>query len=284
MRHREERLGAECGDAHPRQVGRRVGSTGSAAPTRAGTSRWPGRATRSARTATPRAGRPPHPQHRSGAEPLAAAEHAAEHREVQRHPPYAEPGRAAPSARRPSAPRCRSRSRGQRRIRSRERPSAPQGTKCSRPQPARRRRRGTAPPRSRCPRAPRTGPSAIENPRSTSPSRQRSARARHLVQLVASSSATRRTSPGSPARTTAIDRLPDPPHRAAVEGELVDVQDRLVAELEGVQAGPVERLGAALAGGQHRRHPAERAGLGQPGVDRAGPGLGVAERVARGER
>ena len=73
------------------------------------------------------------------------------------------------------------------------------------------------------------------------------------------------------------------PHVTALEVELAQVEDGLVAEFEGVQPAAAERRGGALAGAQHAGDPRVRPALGEPRADRGVPRLGVAERVAAGE-
>ncbi len=79
------------------------------------------------------------------------------------------------------------------------------------------------------------------------------------------------------------DRLPDRPHRPALEREVGDVDDRLVAHRERSQAGIDVRVGGLLARRQHGGGPAVRARLGEPALDRAGPGGRIAEWVATGQ-
>ncbi len=81
-----------------------------------------------------------------------------------------------------------------------------------------------------------------------------------------------------------VDHLPDVAHRAALEGELGHLDDRLVAELQRGHVGLARPdLAAEFAAAQHRRHPGVPFGLVHELVDRAGPGLGVAERIAAGQ-
>ena len=79
-------------------------------------------------------------------------------------------------------------------------------------------------------------------------------------------------------------RLPDDTHAAPLERELGEVEHRLVAELERVEPGAVVGHGTLVARAEHRGHPAEGLGLVQPDLDRARPGLRVAERVTGRER
>lgn len=81
----------------------------------------------------------------------------------------------------------------------------------------------------------------------------------------------------------AVDGLAGDAHVAAVEVEVGDVQDGLVAQLEGAQPGAGEGGGAVLGGAHHGGLPAVAAGHGQPGVDGGGPGGRVAHRVPAGE-
>ncbi len=81
-----------------------------------------------------------------------------------------------------------------------------------------------------------------------------------------------------------VVRLADHPHRPAVQRELVQLDDRLVAQLQRVQAVPGVDHPGLLGGAHHSRRPGVLARLGQPGVDRPRPRLRVADRVARGQR
>ena len=182
-----------------------------------------------------------------------------------------------------SSGRCR-RSRS-RRIRSRESPSrAPRHEGQQRPQ----RRRASV--HSTITHWPSAGspsrPSAIEKPRSVvavAPVRRR--RAANSAQLVGRDvrvaadrgPCTRPARPGCTAwRTVRMAR----PSRVNSSVSTIG----LVAELQGVQAVPgVDRAGL-LARAHHGRAPSRARGLGQPRLDGAGPGLGVADRVAGGER
>ena len=81
----------------------------------------------------------------------------------------------------------------------------------------------------------------------------------------------------------AVDGLPGHPHVAAVEVEVRHVEDGLVAELEGAEAGAGVGRGSLLGGAHRSGHPGVPAGGVQPDGDGVRPGLSVADRVAAGE-
>lgn len=81
----------------------------------------------------------------------------------------------------------------------------------------------------------------------------------------------------------AVDGLSGDAHVAAAEVEAGDVQDRLVAELEGAEPGTRVGLGPVLGGAHRGGRPGVAAGRVQPGVDRVRPGLPVSDGVAAGE-
>ncbi len=80
-----------------------------------------------------------------------------------------------------------------------------------------------------------------------------------------------------------VHGLPGDAHLAAGQVESRDVQDRLVTELEGAQAGAGTGAGAGLGGAHDGGRPGVPAGQVQPGVDGARPGLRVADGVPRGQ-
>ena len=224
--------------------------------------------------------RAPQPQHRPGAEPRAAFEDRAEHREVQRDPLDARPRSArwiSSMTMNSISPLSESRSR---RIRSSDSPSAPHGTKLSsaRGSPVavvaldhhaagRRpgRRAGPAPSRSRA----RSG-------RRASGRRARSSAAISCVRDV--------RVPPDPHRVAGpphpVVRLPHAAHRAAVQGEVGGLDDRLVAELQRVQAVPGVDGAALLARAHHRRRPA-RARRPRPATPRSHPARPRGRRSGR---
>ncbi len=79
------------------------------------------------------------------------------------------------------------------------------------------------------------------------------------------------------------DRLSDAPHGPTVEAEVGDIDDRLVAQFDRVQAMALIDPAALLGAADDGRSPTVPTGVGQPGRDRPRPRLWVAERVARGE-
>ena len=91
--------------------------------------------------------------------------------------------------------------------------------------------------------------------------------------------------PGVVARPPdATHHLADVAHRAALEGEVRDLEDRLVAELHRREVGePGPRESRPLAAAEHGRRPRVVGGRGEEGRHRPGPGLGVADRVPAGE-
>ena len=77
------------------------------------------------------------------------------------------------------------------------------------------------------------------------------------------------------------DHLPDIAHRPALQGEVGDADDGLVAELErGQVAFPAPGLGSQLAAADDGRHPRMPGRLVQERVDGTGPRFWVADRVA----
>jgi hypothetical protein len=81
----------------------------------------------------------------------------------------------------------------------------------------------------------------------------------------------------------AAHRLAHRSHRAAFEGELPHLDDGLVAELDGGEARGHVGPGGLLARAHHGGDPAVAAGLVEPRVDGARPGLRVTDRVAAGQ-
>ena len=88
---------------------------------------------------------------------------------------------------------------------------------------------------------------------------------------------------GQPGPARASHRLADGSHARAGQSEPVGVQDRLVTELQRVEAGRSERFGAVEAGAHDPRRPAVRLAQPQPGVNGLGPSAGIADRVAAGQ-
>ena len=168
-RHGQEALGAAGGGTDPRQVGGVLEARGSAAASRAGTSRWSGRATRAASSGWPaavpgaRAARPARRRSRRRARTPRGTSRSSGRPARRRTSAPGRPGS------RPSARRARCRRVGSRRIRSSDRPVRPHGTKLRKPRSR---------PSSSCAwtrtHAPSSGspsrPSAIEKPRSSPPS------------------------------------------------------------------------------------------------------------------
>ena len=127
-------------------------------------------------------------------------------------------------------------------------------------------------------------PSAMEKPRSVSVPRQPSA-ARRICSSSLLAEVADAPHPGLVAGPLdAVDHLAHVAHGPAVEGEVGDVHDRLVAELQRVQAGLAgPHLAAGLAAPHDGGHPGVRPGLLHEALDRARPGLDVADRVAAGQ-
>lgn len=89
---------------------------------------------------------------------------------------------------------------------------------------------------------------------------------------------------GVPGPLHPVEGLPYGPHGAPFEGELGDLDEGLVPEFEGVEAVPCVDRARLLARAHDGRNPSVSPCLRQPGLDRAGPRLRVADRVAGGQR
>ena len=79
------------------------------------------------------------------------------------------------------------------------------------------------------------------------------------------------------------DRRADGLEPRAVEGERLEVEDGLVAQLEGVEPGPGVGRGAGRTRAHHRQAETGRAGLFTPPRDRSVPGIRIPDRVATGQ-
>ena len=81
-----------------------------------------------------------------------------------------------------------------------------------------------------------------------------------------------------------VDHLPHVAHRAALEAEVGDVDDCLVAELErGHFCFARPDVAAEFAAGQHCRYPCMSFGFDHELFDRAGPRFGIAKRITSRE-
>ena len=88
---------------------------------------------------------------------------------------------------------------------------------------------------------------------------------------------------GVAAAPQARDRLAHRLHGRVAEREGARVDDGLVADLEHREAGVGERVRAGPAGADRRERPAVGAGVVPPPLDRRGPAVGVANRIAAGQ-
>jgi hypothetical protein len=122
----------------------------------------------------------------------------------------------------------------------------------------------------------------MEKPRSVSVSRQ-AGPFDDLPHLLLAQGGVAADAAGGAGAADPVDGLAGDAHVAAVEVEVEDVQDRLVAELERAEPGAHEGPRALFGGAHHGRYPGVPAGHVLPDGDRVRPGLPVAHRVAAGQ-
>ncbi len=178
---------------------------------------------------------------------------------------------------------------GERRIRSSDAPLLPHGTNDSiattsavpsPPAPLfRTASTSRQSPSAGSPRRPR----AIEKPRSSSVSRHASARlTTWAISSVPMSRCLRIRTP-APARRARVTAWRTARMSGPGQPEIVGMQDRLVAELQRVEARRAERLRARRTGAHHAGCPPVVLAQSQPGLDGLWPGLRIADRIAAGQ-